>query len=51
MGDQTEPSADLRFMASQLWQMFVALQKEGFSEGQALKIIGEIISGSMPKGE
>ena len=51
MGEQTEPSADLRVMASHLWQMFVALQKEGFTESQALKILAEMISGSMPKGE
>lgn len=45
----TEPSADLRLMASTLWQMFIALQTEGFSEKQALTIIGEIIAGTMPK--
>lgn len=47
----TEPSADLRAMASTLWQTFVALQQEGFSESQALKIIGEIIAGMMPRGD
>lgn len=44
----TEPPADLRAMASTLWQMYVALTKEGFTESQALKIIGEIIASSMP---
>lgn len=39
----TEPSADLRGMASSLWQMYVALTLEGFSEAQALTIIGQII--------
>ena len=49
--DQTEPPADLREMASMLWNMYAALVKEGFSEAQALKIIGEIIAGTMPKGD
>ena len=51
MPENTEPSADLRLMASTLWQMYVALTKEGFSEKQALTIIGEIIASMMPKGD
>ena len=41
----------MRMMANSLWQMYVALTKEGFSEKQALTIIGEIIAGTMPKGD
>lgn len=43
----TEPSADIRIMASALWQMYVALTAEGFSERQALIVIGQIIAGNM----
>jgi hypothetical protein len=40
----TEPAADLRQMAAFLWQTFIALTSEGFSEQQALIIIGQILS-------
>ena len=40
----TEPSADLRQLASLWWQLFVALQNEGFTEAQALTIVGQVIS-------
>lgn len=43
----TEPSAVLREAAQFYWQTFVALTNEGFSEDQALKIIGELIRGAM----
>jgi hypothetical protein len=39
-----EPAADLRSLASMLHQMFVALQQEGFTEQQALVIIGQILA-------
>lgn len=39
-----EPSADLRVLASTLRQMFVALTMEGFTEQQALIIIGQCIA-------
>ena len=42
----TEPSADLRLMASTFRQMFIALTMEGFDERQALTIIGQCIAGS-----
>lgn len=47
----TEPSADLRQLASMLWQMFIALRAEGFSETQALKVIGEVLAASNGGGE
>jgi hypothetical protein len=45
--DETEPDAQKRRAASELWQMFVALTKEGFSERQALVVIGQILAGAM----
>lgn len=39
----TEPSADLRQLASTLWQMYVALTAEGFNEQQALIVIGQVL--------
>lgn len=44
MGIPMEPSADLRAMANQLRQMFVALVSEGFSEQQALVVVGLILA-------
>lgn len=41
-----EPSADLRQFASMMRQMYVALLAEGFSEAEALAIIGHTIRGS-----
>jgi len=41
---QTEPAAELRQMAATLWQTFVALTSEGFSESQALALIGEMLA-------
>lgn len=40
----TEPSSDLRQLASCLWQAFVALQQQGFTEAQSLTIIVNIIA-------
>lgn len=39
-----EPSAAIRQMASALRQMYVALVAEGFSDRQALVIIGQVVS-------
>jgi len=44
MNGPVEPSADLRQMASALRQMFIALTSEGFTEQQALAIIGQVIA-------
>jgi hypothetical protein len=43
---KTEPAADLRSMANFCWQTFTALTDEGFSERQALTIIGQILVGA-----
>lgn len=47
----TEPSADHRAAASALWQMFVALTAEGFTEAQALQIVGVVVSSHFGGGE
>jgi hypothetical protein len=39
-----EPTADIRAAASAVRQTFVALVNEGFTEYQALVIIGQILS-------
>ncbi len=39
-----EPAADTREMASALRQTFIALTQEGFTEQQALAIIGQILA-------
>lgn len=38
-----EPRADLRQAANELRQMYLALIQEGFSEREALTIIGQIL--------
>lgn len=45
----TEPASDLRQLASILWQMFVALQMEGFTEHQALIMIGQVLAANRPQ--
>jgi hypothetical protein len=39
-----EPKAELREMASTLRQMYLALVYEGFTESEALAIIGQILA-------
>lgn len=43
MGGPTEPSADIRQAASAVRQIFVALTNEGFTEQQALHIVGVML--------
>jgi hypothetical protein len=40
----TEPAAELRALAAMMWQTFVALQAEGFTEKQAIAIIGQMLA-------
>lgn len=47
----TEPSADIRMFASGMWQMYVALTLEGFSEQQALVVIGQMLVANMQGGQ
>lgn len=39
-----EPSAELRVLASVLRQAYVALVAEGFTEQQALAIVGQLLA-------
>ena len=39
-----EPAADIRQMANALRQVFLALMAEGFTEQQALVLIGQILA-------
>lgn len=45
-----EPSADLREFALHLRQMYVALTLEGFTEQQAMVIIGTTLAATFGKG-
>lgn len=47
---KTEPNAELRAAASTLWQMFTALVDEGFTEHQALIVLGQVMASSMGGG-
>lgn len=47
---QTEPSADLRQMASAIRQMYVALTMEGFDDRQALTIVGQMLAATQGGG-
>lgn len=40
----TEPAAELRQAASGLWQLYVALTNQGFTERQALVVIGHVLA-------
>lgn len=48
-GGPKEPSADFRQAAAAVRQVFIALMNEGFSEQQALKIIGYMLAGQRPQ--
>jgi hypothetical protein len=48
--EQIEPPSELREAAASCWQMFVALTQEGFSEKQALEIIGHMMRAGMSSG-
>ncbi len=43
-----EPSADMRYAAKALREMHIALVNEGFTEEQALAIVGQILAARMP---
>lgn len=44
-----EPSADLRQFASMMRQMYIALTMEGFTEHEALVVIGQILAANRPQ--
>ena len=45
-----EPRADLRAAAIHLHELFVALTNEGFTEGQALTILGQVLAANQKNG-
>lgn len=45
-----EPRAEIREFARGMREMYVALLQEGFNEGEALRIIGQVIEGGMAGG-
>jgi hypothetical protein len=42
-----EANAEMRLLANNLRQMYIALRNEGFNEPQALAIIGQTIAGGI----
>lgn len=44
---KTEPNAEMRTLATMMWQMYTALIDEGFTEKQALEILSNMLVGSM----
>jgi hypothetical protein len=49
--ESIEPDAQMRALAATCWQMFVALTREGFTESQALEIIGHAIKANTAGGQ
>ena len=47
---KTEPTAEMRQAANGCWQLFTALGDEGFTDQQALVIIGQMLTASIGKG-
>lgn len=42
---RVEPDAETRAAAKSCWATYIALTEEGFTESQALQIIGYILAG------
>lgn len=47
---QTEPPADIRAAAQVMWQMFAALKQQGFTEAQALAMLGNMMAAIVAEG-
>lgn len=47
---KTEPTAVMRQFAGGLWQMYTALVDEGFSQQEALTILGQVLAANMGRG-
>lgn len=43
-----EPHADMRKMAAIMMQTYVAFREQGFTEGQAMYLIGQMIQAQRP---
>jgi hypothetical protein len=48
---EVEPSAEHRVFAKMVRQMFLALVAEGFTEQQALVIVGQVMALAVKAGE
>jgi hypothetical protein len=46
----TEPTADMREAAKAIRGIYVALRKEGFTESQALVIVGQVLAANSENG-
>lgn len=44
-----EPSADMRVLAKMLRDLFLALRAEGFSNREALAVVGQVIAANRPE--
>jgi hypothetical protein len=49
--DAVEPSAAMRAGAHSIREIFIALTMEGFSEKQALVIVGQMMSAAFNSGD
>ena len=49
MNGPREPAAAMRVAAATMREMFIALLNEGFTEDQALRIVGQILEASRPQ--
>lgn len=48
---KTEPNAEMRAMATMMWQMYTAFFDEGFTESQSLTILSHMLVASMGGGK
>lgn len=45
-----EPNAEMRQMAKTCWQMYQALTQQGFTDVQAMQLLGETIRAQIERG-
>ena len=48
--ENEEATAEMRLFAGNLRGMYVALMQAGFTEGEAFRILGEVIGAALGKG-
>ena len=46
-----EPSADMRSVAVNAFQLFLALTLEGFTEVQALSLVASVLTAGIPQAD
>jgi hypothetical protein len=44
--NEKESAADFRVLAATLRQMYIALREEGFTQGEAVSIVGQVLLAS-----